>query len=408
MKGQSMTHSPPMDQAEAGIYVPIPDNIDRNLSAFFSRKDLDGKTIAVYSAGRLTRAVLASKRYPNHRIATILDQNPALHGKFVERIPVESPDHIAGLKNAVIVILSTRAFPSIYVDLKLRCDELSIELVDISLEYDARPESGHFDFPLLQASYREQGLADAFARTPARNYLWHVAMPKSGSTWLTSTLESLYHHKGWEVGRLFPYSGRRRFEIDPRYFFIDGDVNSNVFFHHQHCEYSDYTAYLILRSRAKCIVQIRSILDAAASMIDWYKHILQTNHPDVVYLPKRAVHWSDADFVDYVIDHDLPWYVRFVEGWLKSDLISRGDLLTLVRYENLLPDPKGEVSRLCTWANLAVSPAEIESALLSAGNADTKKNHGVTGRGRKLFSQQQLSRAERLAGYYFDNPDDVL
>lgn len=388
--------------------VPIPDNVDRNLAAFFSRSDLAGKTIAIYSAGRLTQAVLASRRYPNHRIARILDKNPAWHGKQIEQIPVESPDDLSWMRDAIIVILSTRNFPSIYVELKTRCDKLSIELVDISIESRAQPPLGHFDFPTFQSCCREQELAEAFAHTASRKYLWHVAMPKSGSTWLTSTLENLYHHKEWEVGRLFPYSGRRRFEIDPRYFFIDGAIDSNVFFHQQHCEYSDYTAYLILRSRSKCIVQIRSILDAAASMVDWYKYILETGHPDTVFLPKRAASWSDADFVDYVIEHDLPWYIRFAEGWLKSDLMCNSDLLTLVRYEDLLSDPKAEVSRICAWANLAVAPAEIESALLSAGGTDTKKNKGVTGRGRQVFSRQQLSKAEKLATFYFDNPNEVL
>jgi hypothetical protein len=392
---------------EEKLVVAIPDNIERNLSAFFSREDLNGKTIAIYSAGRLTQSILASGKYPNHRISRIFDKNPALHGQKIGQIPIESPQ-TESLRNAIILIISTRAFPSIYLELKAICNESETELVDIAVEYSSKPVHEHFDFRALQADYREQGLVNAFAQTGSRNYLWHVAMPKSGSTWLTSVLENIYRQKGWEVGRLFPYSGRRRFEIDPRYFFIDGDVDSNVFFHHQHCEYSDYTAYLILRSRAKCIVQIRGILDAAASMIDWYKHMLNTSHPDAVSLPRNAAQWSNERFVDYVIDHDLPWYVRFVEGWLNSDLMSRGDLLTQIRYEDLLTNPSSEVSRICAWANLAVSPAEIESALLSAGNADTKKNRGVTGRGRQLFSPQQLSRARRLAGYYFDNPDDVL
>lgn len=388
--------------------MAISDGIDRNLNAFFSRRDLAGKTITIYSAGRLTQSILMSKKYPNYRISRIFDKNPTLHGTQIEQIPIASPQHIQELRNAIIIIVSTRGFPSIYLELKPVCDKLGIELLDISLEYSCEADPANFDFPALQANCSEQGLANAFAQTSSRNYLWHVAMPKSGSTWLTAVLENICRSKGWEVGRLFPYAGRRNFEIDPRYFFIDGCVDSSVFFHHQHCEYSDYTAYLVLRSRSKCIVQIRSVLDAAASLVDWYKYMLKTGHPDAITLPKNAAQWTDEYFINYVIDHNLPTYIRFAEGWLHSDLMSRGDLLTLVRFENLLTNPLDEVVRISRWANLKASQEEIKFALEAAGNADTKKNKGLVGRGRQLFSIQQLNKIENLVGYYFSNPDEIL
>jgi len=259
-------------------------------------------------------------------------------------------------------------------------------------------EQYEFSFDDIQRVYSENSLIQILDQTTSRKYLWHIALPKSGSTWLTRVLSTLYAKNHWEIGALLPYYGRRNQEVDPRCFLATGPIDANVFFVQQHCVYSEYTQFLIERSRTQCILQVRNIFDALVSAFDHLRKALNEQTVEQSLLPRGANEWEDAVLMDYVIDMEAPWYIRFLEGWLNSPLIESGRLL-LVRYEALLADPERVVADVLDFSETQGSLTQIKDALGQASKENTRLNQGVAGRGVKVLNSTQLLKINRMIAY---------
>lgn len=246
--------------------------------------------------------------------------------------------------------------------------------------------------------YSEQGLQQIFANTSERQYLWQIALPKSGSTWLTKILETVYRREGWCVGKLVPDYHRRNQEIDPRYFFLEGSFNSNVFFGHQHCVYSNYIDYLIKQSQTKCLLQVRNLFDVIISLFDHFKSLLGTDHVEGAVLPAGAEKWSDEMLMEYIISIELPWYLKFIEGWYNSPLMKDGQLL-LIKYEALLAAPEATLENILQFAGLTLQQTTVASVINDTSKGYTRLNKGVVGRGRQVLSDQQIEQVYKLAAF---------
>lgn len=256
----------------------------------------------------------------------------------------------------------------------------------------------NLSFGDVQQVYSENSLIQVLDQTKLRKYLWHIALPKSGSTWLTSILSALYTKNNWEVGSLLPHYGRRNQEIDPRYFLIAGSMNANVFFVQQHCVYSEYTRFLIERSRTKCVLQVRNIFDVFVSIFDHFIKALDEQTVEQDILPRGASEWDNHTLMDYIIDMEAPWYMRFLEGWFNSSLIESGQIL-LVCYEDLLADPERVVAEILTFSGTPGPLTQIKDALCHVGKGNTRFNKGIVGRGVKLLNQAQIQKVERMVAY---------
>jgi len=258
--------------------------------------------------------------------------------------------------------------------------------------------SMNFSFDEIQRVYRENSLIQILDQTTSRKYLWHIALPKSGSTWLTRILSALYAKNNWEIGSLLPYYGRRNQEIDPRYFLASGSMDAHVFFVQQHCVYSEYTKFLIERSRTQCILQVRNIFDALVSAFDHLHKALHEQAVEQDLLPRGASEWEDTVLMDYIIDMEAPWYIRFLEGWLNSPLMESGHV-RLVHYEDLLTDPESVVADVLNFSGTQGSLSQIKDALSQANQGNTRLNRGVVGRGGKLLNSAQLLKIIRMIAY---------
>ena len=246
--------------------------------------------------------------------------------------------------------------------------------------------------------YSEDSLRQFFNQTNQRNYLWQIAMPKSGSTWLSNILTSIYINEGWEVSRLVPDYDRRNQEIDPRYFFLKGNHASNVFFVQQHCEYSAYTGYLIKQSRMKCILQVRNLFDVAVSLFDHLKSLIGSNNPEKNVLPSGSDVWTDDKLMNYVINISMPWYFKFIEGWYNSPLMKENKLI-VISYEQPIKTPASCVNTIIKTAELTLNKTNVNSILNTCQNQNIRFNKGVIGRGKFVLTGKQIDSIFSLASY---------
>lgn len=236
------------------------------------------------------------------------------------------------------------------------------------------------------------------AQTGRRRYCWHVAMPKSGSTWLSAIVGKMYQRRGGVISHLVPDHATRPQEIDPRYFITA--ARQQVFFAQQHCVWSRYTERLIDLTQTKIIFQYRDLLDVLMSHRDHIDDALYGSEVEKHAVP-HGIHKLDSQqILDYVIDVELPWYCRFLDGWMSSGLAGKPNIFHVVRYEDLVDSPIATLQEMVSALSLEFKVEEIEAAYIEAGQGFTRKNKGVVGRGRATFTKSQLNRIKRTARYF--------
>lgn len=247
--------------------------------------------------------------------------------------------------------------------------------------------------------YSEDGLQHFFTQCNQRHYLWHIALPKSGSSWLSKIMTSLYYNEGWEVSKLLPAYDRRHQEIDPRYFFLKGAYNSKVFFVHQHCVYSNYTEHLIRQSGTKCILQVRNLFDVVVSIFDHFKSLFESNNAEKNVLPSGYETWTDETLMSYIIDIEIPWYLKFIEGWYNSPLMKENKLI-LVSYEAMIFDAERCVKNIVKNAGLTTKNSNIKLIIDNISGDQTRLNSGSSGRGAKVLTNDQIDKILTMAAYF--------
>jgi hypothetical protein len=232
-----------------------------------------------------------------------------------------------------------------------------------------------------------------FSERTQKIHLWHIAAPKSGSTWLKTILTELLD---WKVCPLIPLHKGREQEIETINL-LYSSMQDFCFSPQQHCRYSDSTKRIIERLEIKPVLQYRNIFDA---VISFYDHCNEMGliFP-MAYMDEH--NWkglSDTKKLDFVIDLIVPWYFNFYGGWFSSDLIKDGKIL-LVSYEDLIADPHKEVKRILDWIGIEKTDDEIHSSILSAAQKKTRKNVGISGRG-VILSNEQKQKIRTMASYY--------
>jgi hypothetical protein len=238
-------------------------------------------------------------------------------------------------------------------------------------------------------------------KKPGTKLLWHVTMPKSGSTWVSSILEQGLAKKNWHVTDLIPpYAyGNREQEIDPISLLLKGNLDKNNFFTYQHCLYSDYALRFIQYFDVKLILQVRNIFDCLVSAKDYIEKaylkvpVAFLSYDEWMKLPEDRK-------LQFIVDFVAPWYIRFWAGW--STVINNPDVnVKLVSYDDLLADSENVFLDLFRFAGEDVTPDELQllTDALKENKVDTKKNKGVAGRGQQL-PEELKKQVQHYASYY--------
>jgi hypothetical protein len=249
-----------------------------------------------------------------------------------------------------------------------------------------------WSLPVLaqKASVRTAGAAGSTATEPTdrKKHILLACLPKSGSTYLASTLMFL---PGMRKVALTPAYERREQELgEAQLQAYDG--MDYVAQHHVRC--SAYTRRLIEQYDLRPVVLVRNLFDIAVSLKDHL--IAESPEMPFAFFDERILCRDETARLDAIIDLALPWCLNFYVSWQAYD----GALL--VTYEDMVSDPERIVDRIAAFAGLTVEAADIRRALAQAAQAPTRRNVGRPGRGAEQLTESQRARILRLALHYPD------
>lgn len=230
-----------------------------------------------------------------------------------------------------------------------------------------------------------------------KSLIWHVAMPKSGSTYLTEVLKKGLSQRGWTIANMVPFSGRREQELTTSELHRQGLIDSNVFAVQQHCCFSEYTFGFIEKFNVKVIFQVRSILDCIVSLVDHCNN--ESTVWPIAYLNDKI--WSSLDEqnkLSFILDYYIPWYIKFWVGWSIA-MKERDFSYQLIEYEKLISDPISTIDSLISFCGEKVD--NPEKWLTLGKETHIRKNKGIIGRGKELPLWVH-TRLQQLISYYPD------
>lgn len=152
----------------------------------------------------------------------------------------------------------------------------------------------------------------------------------------------------------------------------------------------------------KPAIMVRSIPDMLASygdMLDQDPH-----SPDNwlnFRLPPHYAELSAEAKGDFLIDMAGPWYVSYFATWMEY-AAEAPECVLVLDYEDFTADPLATLEQVLAHSGLE-RPREVCQAALEAvweQRGEYRFNEGVSGRGRKRFTAEQIARLERRLDFY--------
>tara|TARA_R110000868_G_scaffold162205_6_gene393244 strand:+ start:956 stop:1864 length:909 start_codon:yes stop_codon:yes gene_type:complete len=241
---------------------------------------------------------------------------------------------------------------------------------------------------------------DSLATLKKQNteFVWHVAMPKSGCTWVSKILQKGLAQRGWKSIYLIPDAQRREQQFSPIELLRQKKLDTPIFAAQQHCTYSEYAVDFIKKFNIKLIIQVRDIYDCIVSNID---HL--DNESIVIpfaYLSQNQ--WNGFSYEQklmFVVDFIVPWYISFWIGWT-SGLQEHRIEYYLCQYENLNINPHDEFLNIAKYCDPNIKNEDVVQ-WLSSNTEPTRKNKAIVGRGRDLPKWVE-KKIQQLISYYPD------
>ncbi len=232
-------------------------------------------------------------------------------------------------------------------------------------------------------------------RNPEKKLVWHVAMPKSGSTWVSNVIEEYLQESGWKSS--WPHlPGDRAQEVSTSEFYRQSLLDDDVFICHMHTLGSQYNLELAKSFNAKILLQVRNIPDALVSLLDHFDKY-EDLMPPVVYISKAIWNtYSQKQKVDFILNYAAPWYIRFWASWYDVFLKNQEIDLLVVKFEDLTSDSETTFNNIADFCE-----EECNGNRVFATPSFTRMNKGVKGRGNNLpdYFQERLSE---LTSFYPD------
>ena len=185
-------------------------------------------------------------------------------------------------------------------------------------------------------------------------------------------------------------SGFGHFSVDERKFPIFGG-----FIWYQHLWPTERNKRLVHRmSRSTLIVTWRNVFDWVVSMAEWMLRSGRTpwgiEADGIVASECFAVESTDfARAIEYVIQFELPMYIRFLNGWQEFSKSHRS--VQFISFSEIIESDGSQLRRILNQAGLLVSgPCAMNEHF--AANL----NIGLPGRGKNILSKTQIERVEQM------------
>ena len=223
-----------------------------------------------------------------------------------------------------------------------------------------------------------------------------ISLPKSGTTWLGSTLVSLLD---WQTAYILPNYGRREQELDRhRLLFNRGE---NIVTPGVHTRCNEETLKILDLAQSKSIFLFRDIFDIVVSFKDHMNR--ESVAWPMAYIDEAT--WANMDNerqLDFLIDMVVPWYFNFYCGWVHSEIFADKQRSLCLTYQQLKNDIHQTLHQICHFLEEARTDEDIDKALAISKERNFRKNKGVAGRGTQQLSLNQKRKICSLANYYPD------
>jgi hypothetical protein len=222
-------------------------------------------------------------------------------------------------------------------------------------------------------------------------HLLVACFPKSGSTWLAKLLSEAFSIP--EISLVHGWDGREQ-----ELCVIPAAI------HHP----SSYVAQLHVRHHTttqrfldvfhiRPIIQIRDLFDAVVSMVEFWPTVNFSNGPSM-YMDEIFKGYDRKRLMEAAVEFCIPWYFNFYVSWYRA----KTDKLW-VHYKDLLADPATIIRNVQqTYVpQFDLTDADIQRAIDAAANSKTRKNKGISGRGKEVPAYLK-KRIRNYASFYPD------
>lgn len=234
-------------------------------------------------------------------------------------------------------------------------------------------------------------------RRAKKKFVFHVATPKSGSTWVARSVGSYMRNQGWKTPSMTVGGGNRAQDLFLSELVRLEALNSNIFSDHQHCVFSNYVMEQLIAIDAKILFQTRNLYDILVSLRDHLDN--ETTVKPMFFISEGQ--WTtltQSEKLDFLIYNVAPWFINFWVGWSEAQK-AMGNNFLVVRYEDILEDPDTAFEAILNFSELPKHdfPTSIDS--IYTKRVFTRKNKAVIGRG-ELFSEEHRNHVKTLCKPY--------
>jgi hypothetical protein len=169
----------------------------------------------------------------------------------------------------------------------------------------------------------------------------------------------------------------------------------------EHCRATPQNLAIAQGFGMEVIVLVRDIFDSLVSLRDM---LAGDTHGSVAALFQD--HMKDMDEetqLDAVITRWAHWQLDFYTSWVRAQ---RNGLIKCQfwGYEDMMYDKVAAVQEICRQVGIEATPDHIRSCVETVdGNKNlSRKNVGVSGRGRKLMNERQINDIQAMTRFYPD------
>jgi hypothetical protein len=225
--------------------------------------------------------------------------------------------------------------------------------------------------------------------------------PKAAGTYLRSAAVAAV--SGVLVRTVHAQGGRdASFYLPTFLLYFVGHFPTRPLVTHVHMQALPANRHLIEALGLKPIIMIRAIPDMLASYADMLDGdpLSPDNWLNVRLPPNYAVLSPEARS-DFLVDMVGPWYASYFATWMEYAQ-EAPDQVCVLDYDSFRADPAATLETLLAHAGLPRDREQCQVALDAVwdNRADFRFNKGVSGRGAKRFTCEQIARLEKQLDFY--------
>lgn len=164
---------------------------------------------------------------------------------------------------------------------------------------------------------------------------------------------------------------------------------------HTHCY---YTLPLHLQFfDVRTILLTRNIFDVLVSIKD---HLDKSNHlSHIVQVPESYSEFTDEKKYNFVVNHVTPWLIKFYISWDKA--IRKGwAMAAWLDFDEFIKNPIVSMGKIFTQLKIDKNDFDFEKMIKYADEKKTNLNVGISGRGNRILSKNQIQMVRLIAEPY--------